>query len=567
MFYAKDILGKKAPLGPIWIAAHAGDKKLHKRMVLGVNVAQSCENIMNPEVPLALRVIAFLVNGVVIIYQRQQQAVLDDAKDMMRKIQTLGQARAPHNHAGKARKNGSRNSALHLSKYATVTLEEIRIHPGQGQDPRMNTEAWRFHTPTAQTLSRGSDGSPDGSNLDLSSDAKHRVHSDPHRHELDLLAMDEPDQFDMPVDFQDEQDLMLWDEPADTPRDTAPLEARTPSETRRDRGIATPAATGDPAPQQAAEPRTREGPDPRVVRQKTRKKKRGLTLDPPGQLIIDSKTYRGWLHDTSDLLRSGNERADAREIGGLLALPFSGGRTMCEELVTLHRQVLDRSFFHHGQGGDEGVPLDDGEDCRSYPPPQPSSSNEIERMRKASTSSGDGPGPRLEGSLSGMRSNSKTPRSGMGGSQSFDRRDRRLSDLLGTQSHPLVDDLPDDPMQLLLDEGGVASGPEAGALSSQFKHTFAEETMPDDAPRASANMDAIACNVLNFLRSQFEGLERAGMDPKLLSLQKLVSDYRLSRSHAARYFYNVCILASNEFLEVIQRRPYGEILLRPGAVM
>eukprot|EP00894_Picocystis_sp_ML_P005465 jgi/Pico_ML_1/55982/g1585.t1 len=535
MFYAKDILGKKAPLGPIWIAAHAGDKKLHKRMVLGVNVAQSCENIMNPEVPLALRVIAFLVNGVVIIYQRQQQAVLDDAKDMMRKIQTLGQARAPHNHAGKARKNGSRNSALHLSKYATVTLEEIRIHPGQGQDPRMNTEAWRFHTPTAQTLSRGSDGSPDGSNLDLSSDAKHRVHSDPHRHELDLLAMDEPDQFDMPVDFQDEQDLMLWDEPAETPRDTVPLEGRPRS------------------PSRPAE-------DPK-------EKKRGLTLDPPGQLIIDSKTYRGWLHDTSDLLRSGNERADAREIGGLLALPFSGGGTMCEELVTLHRQVLDRSFFHHGEGGDEGVPLDDGEDCRSYPPPQPSSSNEIERMRKASTSSGDGPGPRLEGSLSGMRSNSKTPRSGMGGSQSFDRRGRRLSDLLSTQSHPLVDDLPDDPMQLLLDEGGVASGPEAGALSSQFKHTFAEETMPDDAPRASANMDAIACNVLNFLRSQFEGLERAGMDPKLLSLQKLVSDYRLSRSHAARYFYNVCILASNEFLEVIQRRPYGEILLRPGAVM
>lgn len=155
----------------------------------------------------------------------------------------------------------------------------------------------------------------------------------------------------------------------------------------------------------------------------------------------------------------------------------------------------------------------------------------------------------------------------MGGPHSVDRPNRRLSDLLGTQPHPLSEDLPEDPMQLLLDEGGVASGRDGGVLSSQFKHTYVEETVPEDSPRASANMDAIACNVLNFLRSQFRELGSPDAVPKRLSLQKLVRDYKLSRSHAARYFYNVCILASNDYLDVIQGRPYDEILLQPGPLM
>ena len=566
MFYAKDILGKKAPLGPIWIAAHAGDKKLHKRMVLGVNVAKSCENIMNPEVPLALRVIAFLVNGVVIIYQRQQQVVLDEAKDMMRKIQTLGQPRAAQAEAGKAKKNGARNSALQLSKYATVTLDEIRIHPGR--ESGTSTESWNFHTPVLTDPSRGSDGSPYDAHLDLSRDAKHRQNSDMHRHELDLLAMEEPDQFDMPVDYQEEQDLMFWDAATETPRELASDRAAAASD-KEDRAIDDPSMQEDPAAIGAggvgatAVHASRAAPN----KSKKKRKKKTLVLDPREGLLIDSKTYRGWLQDPSDLLRGASERTRAFGIDGLLARPFTGGNTMCEELLALHRQVLDQPSVREGMDRMDDVPMEFDEGYLPDPALPPSSSNEIERMRKASSSSGDGPGLRLESSTSRLRSNGKTPRSSMGGPHSVDRPNRRLSDLLGTQPHPLSEDLPEDPMQLLLDEGGVASGHDGGVLSSQFKHTYVEETVPEDSPRAWANMDAIACNVLNFLRSQFRELGSPDAVPKRLSLQKLVRDYKLSRSHAARYFYNVCILASNDYLDVIQGRPYDEILLQPGPLM
>uniref|UniRef100_A0A6U9RF56 Rad21/Rec8-like protein N-terminal domain-containing protein n=1 Tax=Picocystis salinarum TaxID=88271 RepID=A0A6U9RF56_9CHLO len=563
MFYAKDILGKKAPLGPIWIAAHAGDKKLHKRMVLGVNVAKSCDDIMNPEVPLALRVIAFLVNGVVIIYQRQQQVVLDEAKDMMRKIQTLGQPRATHADAGKTKKNGARNSALHLSKYATVTLDEIRIHPGR--EPGTSTESWNFRTPVLTDPSRGSDGSPYDAYLDLSGDAKHLRNSDLRRHELDLLAMEEPDQFDMPVDFQEEQDLMFWDAPTETPRDLAPDRAATASD-KEDRVDADPSAPEDPAVVGAGGVGAAAIHASRAVQNKSKKKrkKKTLALDPREGLIIDSKTYREWLQDPSDLLRGNYERTRAWGIEDLLARPFTGGNTMCEELLTLHRQALDRPSVREGTDRMDDAPMELDEGYLPDPPLPPSSSNEIERMRKASSSSGDGLGLRMESSASGLRSNGKTPRSGMGGPTSADRPNRRLSDLLGTQPHPFSEDLPEDPMQLLLDEGEGASGRDGGILSSQLKHTYVEETVPEQTPRASANMDAIACNVLNFLRSQFRELGRPGADPKRLSLQRLVQDYKLSRCHAARYFYNVCILASNDYLAVIQRRPYDEILLQPG---
>jgi cohesin complex subunit SCC1 len=60
MFYSQIILAKKGPLGKVWLAAH-WDKKLGKQQIFSTDIAVSVESIVNPTVPLALRVSGHLL--------------------------------------------------------------------------------------------------------------------------------------------------------------------------------------------------------------------------------------------------------------------------------------------------------------------------------------------------------------------------------------------------------------------------------------------------------------------------------------------------------------------------
>jgi len=70
MFYSQIILAKKGPLGKIWLAAH-WDKKLNKQQIFTADIHSSVQSIVNPQVPLALRVSGHLLLGVVRIYSRK----------------------------------------------------------------------------------------------------------------------------------------------------------------------------------------------------------------------------------------------------------------------------------------------------------------------------------------------------------------------------------------------------------------------------------------------------------------------------------------------------------------
>ncbi|KAL3906441.1 MAG: hypothetical protein SGILL_009270, partial [Bacillariaceae sp.] len=71
MFYSQVILAKKGPLAKVWLAAHWGDKKLARPQIFATDISQSCTDIMNPSVPLALRLSGHLLLGVVRIYSRK----------------------------------------------------------------------------------------------------------------------------------------------------------------------------------------------------------------------------------------------------------------------------------------------------------------------------------------------------------------------------------------------------------------------------------------------------------------------------------------------------------------
>lgn len=88
MFYSQVILAKKGPLAKVWMAAHWGDKKLSRPQIFTTDIDQSCIDIMNPTVPLALRLSGHLLLGVVRIYSRKVKYVLHDCNEAMIKLKT-----------------------------------------------------------------------------------------------------------------------------------------------------------------------------------------------------------------------------------------------------------------------------------------------------------------------------------------------------------------------------------------------------------------------------------------------------------------------------------------------
>lgn len=86
MFYSQIILAKKGPLGKVWLAAHWGDKKLGRPQIFSTDISSSVDSIVNPAVPLALRVSGHLLLGVVRIYSRKVRYLMHDCHEAMVKI-------------------------------------------------------------------------------------------------------------------------------------------------------------------------------------------------------------------------------------------------------------------------------------------------------------------------------------------------------------------------------------------------------------------------------------------------------------------------------------------------
>ncbi|KAL5126697.1 Sister chromatid cohesion 1 protein 1 [Glycine soja] len=63
MFYSHQLLARKAPLGQIWMAAtmHA---KINRRKLDKLNIIKICEEILNPSIPMALRLSGILMEDV-----------------------------------------------------------------------------------------------------------------------------------------------------------------------------------------------------------------------------------------------------------------------------------------------------------------------------------------------------------------------------------------------------------------------------------------------------------------------------------------------------------------------
>ncbi|KAJ4970504.1 hypothetical protein NE237_003603 [Protea cynaroides] len=87
MFYSHTFLARKSPLGTIWMAAHL-QNKIKKPHVVATDIPSSVDCIMFPEVPIALRLSAHLLLGVVRIYSKKVDYLWRDSNEIRIRIHT-----------------------------------------------------------------------------------------------------------------------------------------------------------------------------------------------------------------------------------------------------------------------------------------------------------------------------------------------------------------------------------------------------------------------------------------------------------------------------------------------
>ncbi|XP_031274096.1 sister chromatid cohesion 1 protein 1-like [Pistacia vera] len=112
MFFSQQLLARKASMGQIWMAATMR-AKMNRKKLEKLNIIQICEEILNPPVPLALRLSGILMGGVVIVYERKVKLLYDDVNRLL------------HGHRGKAIKEKQNSSALIMDYEQQLFLVDI----------------------------------------------------------------------------------------------------------------------------------------------------------------------------------------------------------------------------------------------------------------------------------------------------------------------------------------------------------------------------------------------------------------------------------------------------------
>ncbi|ESW21067.1 hypothetical protein PHAVU_005G038800 [Phaseolus vulgaris] len=102
MFYSQTFLARKGPLSTVWIAAHL-QHRLKKTHYISTDIPSTVLRIMDPGVPIALRMSANLLLGVVRIYSKKVDYVVQDCVDaMMGLLRTIASARSQQEVVGTA---------------------------------------------------------------------------------------------------------------------------------------------------------------------------------------------------------------------------------------------------------------------------------------------------------------------------------------------------------------------------------------------------------------------------------------------------------------------------------
>ncbi|XP_059065860.1 sister chromatid cohesion 1 protein 1 [Cryptomeria japonica] len=599
MFYSHQLLSRKVPLGQIWIAATM-HTKINRRNVDRIDIVEICEQILNPAVPLALRLSGILMGGVVIIYNKKVKFLYDDATRFMIQIKKdITKSRVPGADTTVLPKGRSQAKFENITiSYALDELDDIEqlmAHPKErhqisleefclipGEEPNASLKPMKFQA--------------DVENITLRDDNfrfEQRYRDKTQMFDEDRLV-GEPENNTLPPELnlntEQQQDGEIPKEPDGFNTNELPHEVEHQGEAQRE---------GPKSPEPDAQ--SIQPPIRRTNRQviNRKRKKNSIILD-EDFTVIPPRVYQEWLNDPSDLVKDDTcrlkikkERARNRNsttAEKLMRLPstlfFSMSGKLSSDpccampLLELWNQNIlaqnkgkiqetlgtrtTRSSLAAEMRNDEEQPINFGETELV---------NEARETLRANLATQNLPKDldfntmRLTPMPSGQstKSNKVTPASGPLGSineGSTPRINRPKSKHITPDGFGNV--LPDE--EQMMEEFAfasprweVGSGQNQNINPSQFDlmvETEPSQPILNQTPKES--MDHLTGKILDHFRDHFK---TPGVPPKQ-SLNQLTEG--MKRRQAARLFYQTCVLATHKYVKVEQEEAYGDIMIQRG---
>ncbi|KAM3413083.1 hypothetical protein ACQJBY_004320 [Aegilops geniculata] len=607
MFYSHQLLARKAPLGQIWMAAtlHA---KINRKRLDKLDIIKICEEILNPSVPMALRLSGILMGGVVIVYERKVKLLYDDVSRLLVDINEAWKIRPAVDHTvlpkGKAQ-----------AKYEAVTLPE-NVMDMEVEQPVLftDTDTARFRGMRLEDL--------DEQYVNVNLDDDDISRADRH-HQAEAVNITLVDNFESGLaetdifnrferfDIADDDTTVhiTLDGHPEAPSTLVPSPPR-PEDPQQHEQCAAPSPIreepqqGDSLKEQEEQKTTEQQPTKRAKR-KAHGKGPQVIMD--NQIMIPGNVYQSWLKDPSSLVskrrqvRSKINPIKAIKIGELMDLPPSALMSCSDDSQEIYypQQLMQlwkectkvKPPKPSSSSGDKSSSSSQEKQPRNSPPQPQGDQNEmgaqpmdftpmdftdgIEKMR--ANKSGE-----FEGVFDGPHGDpSVTP-----GSPGLSRRSASSSGGSGRGGF-----LPLDPEIQLQSGSGrakrrqLSSGRSLGNLDPvqeefpmeqeerEFKlrrlsdieptPDLMVETEPTQTPftKQSSPPDHITESIHSYLKLHFESPDA----PPSESLSQLT--YGMNTAQAARLFYQTCVLATLDCIKVTQVEPYGPILISRGANM
>eukprot|EP00898_Chlorokybus_atmophyticus_P003850 jgi/Chlat1/4466/Chrsp29S04413 len=567
MFYSHQLLAKKGPLGRIWIAATMR-AKLTKKNVQAISIEETCEQIIHPPTPLALRLSGILMGGVVVVFERQQRFLYEDVNSFLVK---LSSSFKQTNFDGQNLQKGRETARFETVSIATprpASLLDSDVDPAdylrivQGGDVMFMVGA-----PTPLP-----DPAMDRTRVANSAD----ITIKDNQFSAGIGCGSAQDQFEdtlQPVDlnsayFADTADFSSpagsgRSQPTLAPIQEDPMEQAPPDFGQHDSAV--PPTDGD------REARDNEQQAAQRQRQRKRRQPRPAAVDDVSE--IPAAEFTAWLQDACDIVvHRPVKRRPRLDIEQLFTTPAARG---CLVDGTWAPQLLD--LWH--RNAQVHVPM---------PPPSPASTPLSQKDTSSAEQPFDGfgsfPSDDLgHGNLLLEHRRGTTPRtgnastphpaassgaSGRSGSRGhvsshpgsgMRQPDLEMPDIdFQTDKSPLSPPVARDAFGPLNGDDSVdRDSPHNNFVGSLTQFELLEESGAlSQRPGPNSSVDKMTAAVLPYLRSALDA-----SDDKQ-SLFAMTAGMKASR--AARMFYQVCVLTSTRYIRVEQRAPYADILVTRG---
>ncbi|CAI9762268.1 unnamed protein product [Fraxinus pennsylvanica] len=585
--------------------------RINRRKLDKLNIIRICEEILNPKVPMALRLSGILMGGVVIVYERKVKLLYDDVTRLLVEINEAWKIKAGPSDPTILPKGKSQ------AKYNAVTLPENREEDlGEIERSMQYSDgttmmgfqqsyiAMRLDNVDEPYLNQNPHEDPNPNHHQVDA-ADITLVDSLYSHQADTSTFNHFERFDI----EDDESQLNFSQPQHTQIPSSVIPSPPPQEEPRKPDEIFEQHPEERVNQKSGERKEANQPDQMRQMPARRRARRpaAIAMD-YDHMIIPCHTYQSWLRNSFDIVsKRGRKRKNLNvmskmKIARLMELPPV---VLMERLFTDNREVHYPAPLLELWMRSTQPPHDSPSGRTSMPqPPEASSSTPSERMHFAVS-----PGHPFEDIHSGIGSQSmptsieklvspekvhnnvmlpesnglsaskanlmatpgisgngakSIPSSGFGydfvthnlevnSGRSSKKRPYSSSKRSGNSLDTVEEEWHHSDLSLKL-----AGRPGNGFTSDNEELV---ETGPTQTQIIDQALDKITDSMRKHLKTHFDTPGSA----KVESLNQLALG--MNKKSAACLFYQTCVLATRDVIKVEQKEPYGEILISRGAKM